>query len=522
VTYEAEAGAGAALVSSDSAGDTARQIRGSSLLTGGRGISLLVNFAVQVLIVRYLSQEGYGAFAYALSLVFVGESIVTLGLDRAITRFIPIYEERGQYDRLFGTLALAFGTVLGLGAIFVLLVVGLQGWLAGSIISDRQVVSVLAILAALAPIQAYDHLLIGMFAVYGNAWAVFVRKHVLGPMLRLAAVGLLIAVGSGVEFLAAGYVAAGLIGIVLYTFMLWRLLSRHGLIARLRSSGVSIPVREVFGFALPLLSSDLVYVVLAASDVILLEHFRGTVEVAAFRVVHPAAVLNQVVFTSFALLFTPLAARFFARGDAQGINQLYWRTATWMAVFSFPIFAMTFSLAGPLTVTLYGEAYRDSALYLALLSLGYYFNVALGFNGLTLKVMGRLRYIVTLNILAAVANVGLNLILIPRYGALGAAIGTTTTLILHNLLKQAGLALATGINIFEWSVLRVYVVISAAIAGLVVISALVELNIVAQIALAGAATLVVLLLNRDALRVGDTFPALLKLRFGRRIFGSER
>ena len=520
MTYEAEAGA--APGPPDSADDTARQIRGSSLLTGGRGISLLVNFAVQVLIVRYLSKEGYGAFAYALSLVLVGESIVTLGLDRAITRFVPIYEERGQWDRLFGTLVLAFGTVLGLGAVLVLLVVGLQGWLAGSIIGDPQVVSVLAILAALAPIQAYDGLLIGMFAVFGNAWAVFVRKHVLGPMLKLAAVGALILVGSGVEFLAAGYVAAGLLGVVIYSFMLWRLLSRRGLIARLKTSGMTIPAREVLGFALPLLSSDLVYVVLTASDVILLEHFHSTTEVAAFRVVHSAAVLNQIVFTSFALLFTPLAARYFARGDAEGINLLYWRTATWMAVFSFPIFAMTFSLAGPVTITLYGAEYRDSAIYLALLSLGYYFNVALGFNGLTLKVFGRLRYIVTLNILAAVANVGLNLILIPRYGALGAAIGTTATLILHNLLKQAGLRLTTGISLFEWSVLRVYVVIGAAIGVLVVITTLVDLNLIAQIALAGAATLAVLLLNRDTLRVGDTFPALLKLRFGRRIFGSPK
>jgi O-antigen/teichoic acid export membrane protein len=519
VTHDPEVDAA---VTPDSAGDTARQIRGSSILTGGRGISLLINFAVQVLIVRYLSQEGYGAFAYALSLVAVGESIVTLGLDRAITRFVPIYEERGQYDRLFGTIVLAVGTVVGLGVAFVVAVVGLQGWLAGSVIGDRQLVTVLAILAALAPIQAYDGLLIGLFAVFGNAWAIFVRKHVLGPLLKLAAVGALIVVGSGVEFLAAGYVAAGFIGIALYTIMLWRLLSRRGLLSRLQASGVRIPGREVFGFAVPLLTSDLVFVVLTASDVILLEHFHDTAEVAAFRVVHSAALLNQLVFTSFALLFTPLAARYFARGDTPGINSLYWRTAAWMAVFSFPIFAMTFSLAGPVTVTLYGEEYRESAIYLALLSLGYYFNVALGFNGLTLKVVGRLRYVVTLNILAAFANVALNLLLIPRYGALGAAIGTTATLILHNVLKQAGLRLATGVSIFEWSVLRVYVVISGTIGGLILISTLIDLNLAAQIVLAGAASLVVLLLNRDVLRVGDTFPALLRLRFGRQIFGSVR
>jgi hypothetical protein len=46
-----------------------RQIRGSSLLLIGRTLSMAVNFAVQVLIVRYLSKTDYGAFAYALSIV---------------------------------------------------------------------------------------------------------------------------------------------------------------------------------------------------------------------------------------------------------------------------------------------------------------------------------------------------------------------------------------------------------------------------------------------------------------------
>ena len=281
-----------------------------------------------------------------------------------------------------------------------------------------------------------------------------------------------------------------------------------------------VPAREVFGFALPLLSSDLVFVVLAASDVILLEYFYNTAEVAAFRVVQQPAALNQIVFTSFALLFTPLASRFFARGDRDGINRLYWRTATWMAVFSFPIFALTFSLAEPLTVALYEERYRDSATYLALLSFGYYFNVALGFNGLTLKVVGRLRYIVGLNLAAALTNVVINLLLIPPLGALGAAIGTTTTLILHNVLKQTGLRLSTGISVFERSTVRVYIVIVAAVALLAVIAGLADLPLPVHVVLVAITTLVVLLLNRDVLRVGDTFPFLLRSSLGRRIFGA--
>lgn len=62
-----------------------RQIRGSSLLLVGQFLSKAINFAVQVLIVRYLTKSDYGAFGYALSIVALGESVATFGLDRAIT-----------------------------------------------------------------------------------------------------------------------------------------------------------------------------------------------------------------------------------------------------------------------------------------------------------------------------------------------------------------------------------------------------------------------------------------------------
>jgi O-antigen/teichoic acid export membrane protein len=49
----------------------------------------------------------------------------------------------------------------------------------------------------------------------------------------------------------------------------------------------------------------------------------------------------------------------------------------------------------------------------------------------------------------SLANLGINFVLIPRYGALGAAVGTAATLVIYNLLNHAGLLLGTGINLFE-------------------------------------------------------------------------
>jgi O-antigen/teichoic acid export membrane protein len=498
---------------------TRKQIRGSSLLLVGRMASLGVNFAVQIIVIRYLSKSDYGAFAYALSLVSLGSSIATFGLDRSITRFVPIYDEQGNYGKVWGTIVLAGGVVTSVGLLCVALVYGLAGVLNGSLIANSSASSVLLVLVLLVPIQGLDGLLVGMFAVFSKPRAIFFRKYVLAPGLRLTIVLLLVLGHQGVVFLAAGYVLSAALGVGLYLVMLERLLRKEGLFERFSLSSTQIPAREIFSFTIPLLSSDLVYTAMNTSDVVLLGHYGGATDVAAFRVVMPAAMLNQVVMSSFALLFTPLAARLFARGDEEGINRLYWQTAIWIAVLSFPIFALTFSLAHPVTTTLFGERYADSATYLALVSFAYYFNAALGFNGLTLKVFGRLRYIVSINVFVALVNLGVNFLLIPRYGPLGAAIGTSSTLVLHNILKQAGLRLNTGIRLLRRADLAVYATIAIAAGLILAIQLAVSPPAFVGFTIAALASLFVVAYNRSALRAAETFPELRRFRVIRLIVG---
>ncbi|MEN9938039.1 MAG: hypothetical protein RLZZ387_4618 [Chloroflexota bacterium] len=498
---------------------SSRQIRGSSLLLAGRLLSTAINFAVQVMIVNYLSKSDYGAFAYALSIVALGETLVTMGLDRAITRFVPIYHERQDLARLHGTILLVVGAIAALGAAVVSLTYALQSVLSATLVTDPRALELLLILVALAPVQAVDDVVMGLFATFGSARAIFFRKHVLAPGLRLAVVLLLILGSSDVRFLAAGYVASGALGILIYGALTVRLLRRRGLLGEGWLRGATVPARDVLSFTIPLLSSDLVYVVMNTMDAVMLEHFGSTADVAAFRAVQPAARLNQLVLTSFALLFTPLASRLFARGDREGINTLYWQTAGWIAVMSFPVFALSFSLAEPLTLTLFGSRYADSAVILALLSLGYYCNAAFGQNGLALKVCGRLRYIVAVNVAAMLINLGLNLVLIPRYGATGAALGTAISLVAHNVLKQVGLLSGTGIAVFDRRYLPVYTSIALGAGGLLAVQLLLRPPALVGFLLAALVSLAVLGLNRSALRIGTTFPELLRIPLVRRLFG---
>lgn len=488
-------------------------------MLAGRVLSLAANFVVQVLIVGYLSTTHYGAFAYALSLVMLGETIVTVGVDRAIGRFLPIYEERRDWQRMFGTIVLVLGTIVALGLCVVLVVIGLSDRIVEG--ADSTAATLVAILIVLAPIQAADTVFANLLAVFASPRSIFLRRYVLAPALRLAVVGLLVLGRQDVTFLAQGYVATGAIGVAVYLALFIRIVRTRGLLAELDLRHLRFPVRELFAYTLPLLTTDGVYLVLNTVDAILLNATHGIESVAALRVVQPLVGLNQLVISSFSLLYTPAVSRLFARGHTQTIAELYWQTAIWMAVFTFPIFVLTFGLAGPVVQALYGDRYADSAILLTILAFARYLDVSLGFNGLTLRIFGRMRVVVAVNLLAVAVNVVLYVVLIPVLGPLGAALGAAGTLVVYNIAKQIALRRVAGIPAFELRYARVYVsILMLAIVSLVVAD-VVRPGLIPALALAALASLVVVLVNRDLLRVGATFPELRRLPFARILLGED-
>lgn len=501
---------------------THKQIRGSSLLLLGRGFSVILNFATQVLIVRYLSKGDYGAWTYCLALVAFFQAFATIGLDRSITRFIPIYHEKEEFDKLFGTLFLVLICVVVAAIIIVGAVYVSHDTFSRLIANNEQApMNLLFVMIFLVPVQAFDGILLGLFASFAKPRAIFYRKHILAPTLKLTVALLLIKFESDVLFLAYGFLFASLVGVIICFAFLLRLLKQEGLFARLQLANVNVPAREIFAFTIPLLSSDILSVLMHSTDTLILGYFHGTSAVASYQVILPAAHVNTIVMASFGLLYTPLAARLFAQRDYAAINDLYWRTATWLGILSFPMFAVTFCLAQPLTALLYGARYEESARFLQMLAFAYYFNVVLGCNGLTLKVLGKIRYVVTINIIALIANVVLNLILIPRYGALGAAISTALSMVVHNILKQLGLKLATGVTIFDRKYLPFYSVIVLATITLLVIEEVVTDSMYFLLPLAALLSILVIKLCQKELRLEETFPEITKVPLMRKLFNAN-
>ncbi|MGD9956221.1 MAG: oligosaccharide flippase family protein [Candidatus Nanopelagicales bacterium] len=485
------------------------QMRGSALLLVGRLLGMGLGLVIQLLLVRVLSKDDYGAFAWALSIVTLVQSVIPLGLDRIDSRFLAKYDEEGDDRKVVGVLVTETLVVVGLSTVIFLGVLLWHGRLSPGIAPSETAANLLVLMVLLAPLAAIDAMVMNTFATFARARAVFYRRYLLEPGLRLTAILVVFLLGAGVYGLTIGYVLASLLGVSIYVVMVVRLLSRLGFLANLHGR-VTLPVRALLREGFPLMTSSLVYVVVMAVPTFVLGAVGTAADVASLRAVLPIAQLSMAASGAFWVLFPPMITRQWERGDMRGVRLTYWRTALWVALVSYPALVISVSFAEPTTVTLLGRQYADSAPLLAILGFGFWFQSATGFSAIMMATAGRLRFVFFANVTILVLGTALSLLLIPPYGAWGAAVGMTLSLVLGNILRQLGLAgLPPGVA--ERWMAGPFAAMGAGVVLTVLLQFWIGAGFVLALILTGVVSLAVLVVTLPYLDVAHTFPELLKI-----------
>ncbi len=496
---------------------TTGHLRGSVLLVAGRVLAIFINFAVQMLTVRYLAKADYGVFAFALSVAGVLSVLSSFGMDKAASRFLAVYLQNREYRSFWGMLVLMFGTVVTLGALAVVIFV--SAWALGLpvLTSNRGTQLVLAMIAGLAVCNALEALFISLFAVLVRPAAVFVRQHLVGPLFNLTAAVVVVMSGGNVVAFAAGQLIAAVFGVAICLFMFFGIVSRQPDLREALSDRFVFPIRQLFRYSATLLSGDLAFLLRSALVPLVLGLLFAGAEVATYQAVAPLARLNEFVLVTFSILFLPNAAKLAAAKRDVELQTLFEQTTLWVTLLSFPLFAVSFLASQSLPVLLFGQQYQTSGSILAWLALGYFANASFGTNLRLLRAFCQLRTLLAADLMLILIASALVFGLVPRYGALGGAWAVCGTYIAQSILYQTLVATTTNLKPFKWRcVAPFFAGVGLCVAGHYVLDVLFRAGLLGSVLVATLISTVVLVAFGRELDVLGTFPELSKLSIFRR------
>jgi len=480
------------------------------LLVMGRAISIVLNLATQVLCVRYLSKGDYGSFAYAIAMIEMLALLNTLGFDNSLPRFAAIYQQKKNARAFVGIVIFSFCLVVLLGLAFMGLGdLGVDYW-SEWINANPLAVDLMLIMLVLAPIQAIDALMQGLFGVFSGARHIFLRQYIVRPVLRLAAVIFMIMSEGDSTTLAIAYVVVGIGGVAVFLGAMVRVVSQSELM-KSWDKEIEYRMRETLMYNVPIMTSNLVFIFRSAMIVFLLEYFHNAHEVADYQAVRPIGRLIELVLSNFAILFIPAISRAFAAESREEISQTYISTQIWITLLSFPLFALSFGFADILTPLLFGQEYVSASEVLAWIALGFYIRIIFGLAMRTLKVLGHLRTVIAIDVVTLFFALFVCLWSIPAYGAMGAAIGALLTVVFHGLSGQIALYRLRKIGLWDRDSRGLYATVATTVALLAALRWGFEVNPWIQGLVAMMFAVILIVVFRRHFAIARNFPELLPM-----------
>jgi O-antigen/teichoic acid export membrane protein len=458
--------------------------RGGTLNLAGAAASALATVCITVLVAREFSKPVAGAFFTATSLFLIVEAVAGLGAYTGAVYFIARLRSLGEQDRIPVILRAAIVPVVAasVAAAVVLLLIGnlvARGLLGGHLghggAGPVAVGHALRALALTLPFAALLDTFLGATRGYRD-----MRPTVLIDRLGRSVVqllGVFVAVAAGSAALLAPLWAVPYVPAAAAAWLWLRHIRRTSgtrrpaayaippELAALLELATPVPPtgptgptgrpagggrlatrrlananpRGFWRFTAPRALASLAQITIQRIDIVLVAIMRGPAEAAVYTAATRFLVAGQLGNAAISMAAQPRFTELFAVGDRRGANVVYQATTAWLVLLTWPLYLLAV-IFGPLVLTVFGHSYSAGGTVMLILGLTMLLATACGQVDMVLTTTGRSSWSLANGLLAVSVNVGLDLLLIPRYGITGAAIGWAVAIAVTNLLPLAQVA----------------------------------------------------------------------------------
>jgi O-antigen/teichoic acid export membrane protein len=402
---------------------------------GTAGRSLLAVF--YVLAGRAYGAEPFGLYALAYAPVDLLAQLVSAGASDAVLRFAA--RDAGDTDD-----AVAFTVVVrALRGAFVLgLVMAGALALAAVPLTERLwhrpgAAVLVAVLAINLPLLAVlGVVLAACRAVLDMKGDLLVRGFV-APITLTGSAGLCLLVpalrsvwGLVLALTASNFMAC--IGAILYA-------RRHYPIRKLWAARRRPAPGKLLGFATVQSLMQVMWNGLWSVDLLVLGPLVSNVALGYYRLASELARTIIGVRYAFSDVYAPLVARDARVGNTASLREGLTRVSRWVVLAAAPVTALTLLVQLPVMTAVSGDypALVDGSL--AILCLGPLINAATGLGGNVLVMTGHSGWAIAAVGAAFAVNWGVDSVLAPHHGLIGAATGTLVAFVVLSVVQQLGL-----------------------------------------------------------------------------------
>jgi O-antigen/teichoic acid export membrane protein len=312
--------------------------------------------------------------------------------------------------------------------------------LAALIGADRpdQVEAMLRIMAVFLPVAAAHDLLLAATRGHGVMRPTVLIEKILRQTVQVGGVLVVAQVfGADGAALALAWALPYLPGMVLAGLWYRRLVGRAAATPS-ASRHEEVPLRQLavdfWRYTSARSVAQIAQTVLQRADIVMLAALSSPRDAAIYTAATRFVVLGQLATQAVQQVMQPMVARLLAVGDRAAVQRVFSVCTAWTVMLTWPVH-ITVAASAPLYLAIFGQDYVDDGQATTLiLASTMLVATACGAVDVMLLMAGRSGLSLANNVAALVVNLGLNALLIPQWGATGAAVAWAAALVTRNLL----------------------------------------------------------------------------------------
>ena len=414
------------------------QLAASASVLGG---NVVLAYGVSVVLTRLLGLEGFGIYSVVIALVTMLTAPAFFGLPTLIGREVAWASSKGEFGLVAGLIRRSHQFIFCVAAVMIIgayLVQTLSGKSSAALYWALPLILIMSLAAARSA------MLRGIGKVLEGQWPEQLLRPALLIGLALAWVALGHVISPTVAVALTGLAALIALAVTVVQWVLAKPKAMNGVVPAYRDMAW---LKAVIPFAL----STGVLIISAQISLVILGVLRGPEEVAVFRVASQTAQLCALGYTAAIMNISPRIAAAFAVNDRSFMQRIARQGALFATAFCVPAAVVLLIGGRPLLSLMFGSTYGVGAAVMSILAVGQILNSAFGCGASLLNMTGHERDCTFALGGGMVLQVVASFVLIPLWGATGAAIAGVLGVLGSNIALQRMAIARTGIDPAIWS-----------------------------------------------------------------------
>lgn len=424
-------------------GEVRRSTRSGAIGLVGAAVNGAFGFLLTIVIVRAFGAGGSGALFTVIGLVSIVGPLCCLGADTALMWAIP-RRTAGPAGDAARLLPLAVLPTAGLALLVAVAGIAAAGPISRVLLDEPGGVALIRLAFAGVPLFVAATVLLAAVRATRSVTAYVGVQFLLVPIARPALMIVAVLAGGGVLLGFGGWLLPLAAALILALLLVARPLG-IGAGASLRPDAEDR--RAFWGFALPRAASVAIDASSMWVGVLLTGALATQAEAGVFAAVGRYALAGLLIMQGLRVAIAPQLSRLLGADRRAEAARVYRRTTLWIVLLSWPVYLLL-AVFAPAFLQLFGSQFAAGAAPMAVLAAAMLVNVGVGLVQTVLLMSGNSRGHLLATVAGLALNVGACVVLVPRHGALGAAIAWSLGIVGENVLAAVLARRALGEALF--------------------------------------------------------------------------